>query len=107
MISTHVLDTARGVPATGLKVRLLFLRNNAWTELAAGQTDADGRFAFGCEKTAGAYQIVFEAGAYLALFSGESFFGDIPVMFKVERTDRKFHVPLLLSPFSYSTYRGS
>lgn len=105
MISTHILDTSKGLPASGVKVRLE--RKGAdgiWSEINAGITNADGRFIFECEVALGVYQIIFEVEKY---FIQESFFMNTPVVFKVENINRKFHVPLLLSPFGYSTYRGS
>lgn len=106
MISTHVLDTSKGHPAAGVAV-VLQKRNGAqWMDVSKGVTDADGRFAFNCEREAGVYQIVFDIEPYLK-GSGDFFFLSAPVIFKIENTQRKYHVPLLLNPFGYSTYRGS
>jgi 5-hydroxyisourate hydrolase len=107
MISTHILDTSKGMPASGVPIKLSIRAGGHWKEIAAGVTNADGRFSFECEKTAGVYQIIFEVESYLKKISKESFLLNIPVVFNIENTQRKYHVPLLLSPFGYSTYRGS
>ncbi len=107
MISTHILDTSLGTAASGVTVKLLIKNGGQWTTLAAGTTNADGRFSFDIEKNVGIYQIIFEIENYFKNKSTECFFQDIPVIFKVENTQRKYHVPLLLNPFGYSTYRGT
>lgn len=105
MISTHVLDTAKGSPADGIAVRLEKRSGDRWNELAKATTNADGRHAFQCEKLAGVYRLTFELEAY---YTGQdSFFPVAQVVFKISDVGRKYHVPLLLSPFGYSTYRGS
>lgn len=107
MISTHVLDTSRGNPAAGVAVSLQKMNGDRWVDVSKGVTDADGRHAFGSEREAGTYQIVFDIEPYLKKSGGEFFFLTAPVVFKIENTQRKYHVPLLLNPFGYSTYRGS
>ena len=110
MISTHILDTSLGVPAVGVPVRLQIKLGIQWKDLSQGVTNEDGRFVFDfgdCEKTTGTYQIIFEIENYLKKQTKEFFFLSAPVIFKVENTDRKYHVPLLLNPFGYSTYRGT
>src|SRR5688500_18832195 len=107
MISTHILDTSKGTPAGGVKVRLQLRADKQWKDISSGTTNDDGRFAFDCEKTHGVYQIIFEVESYLKKESPSSFFLNIPVVFNVESTARKYHVPLLLNPYGYSTYRGS
>jgi 5-hydroxyisourate hydrolase len=107
MISTHILDTSKGVPATGVAVNLQIQRNGAWANVADGMTNADGRFAFDCEKTAGIYQLTFEIDTYFKKDGKEYFFVSAPVIFKVEDIGRKYHIPLLLNPYGYSTYRGT
>ncbi len=113
MISTHILDTSIGVPAAGVRVELSFRpkAGAAWKNLASGETNADGRFLFDIEKFAGDYEITFGIEAYLKRVDGgvkrASFFLDAAVPFRVEDVGRKYHVPLLLNPFGYSTYRGS
>lgn len=108
-LSTHVLDVTRGVPATGLEVALYAIDAGARTLVASALTDADGRVAspFGAELTAGTYELLFHAGAYFARIGLTSFYTEIPVRFRVEGAPARYHVPLLLAPWGYSTYRGS
>ena len=110
-LTTHVLDTARGRPAAGLEVTLYRLDGEAWAEIARATTNADGRTdapilpadAF----ATGAYELVFAAGAWLARAGLPGGFLDtVPIRFTMAK-DAHYHVPLLLSPFGYSTYRGS
>lgn len=107
MISTHILDTSLGSPAEGVKVTLEMLDGSIWNEISQGVTNADGRFVFENESTAGKYRINFFTVDYFSNAKTESFFLDTPVAFHVIDTNRKYHVPLLLNPFGYSTYRGS
>lgn len=104
-LSTHVLDLSRGTPAAGLEVALYRLDGDARAELARSHTNSDGRIAapFGGELAPGEYELEFGAGAY---FSGNAFFDRVPVRFRIDG-ERHYHVPLLLSPWGYSTYRGS
>lgn len=102
-VTTHVLDTAKGVPATAVPVRLESFDGK---EIARTSTDSDGR----CrdlgpdELAAGTYRLVFDTGAYL----GENcFFPEATVTFRITDPAAHHHVPLLLSPFAFSTYRGS
>ena len=100
-VSTHVLDTASGRPAAGVGVRL---EDATGAALAEGSTDADGRLRpLGGELAAGTYRIVFRTGDYLG---PGAFYPEAVVVFRVAQ-DEHYHVPLLLSPFGYSTYRGS
>jgi 5-hydroxyisourate hydrolase len=109
MISTHVLDTSRGAPASGVTVRLFRIDGEERELLATGQTDADGRIApiFGGELEPATYVLLFSAGAYFRAAGVATFFDEIPVRFVIERGLSKYHIPLLLAPFGYSTYRGS
>ncbi len=107
MISTHILDTSTGVPASNVPVRLRKRDGGKWIVIDEGTTNADGRHAFECKKEAGIYQLLFSVDKYLKKTSKESFYLTIPVVFNVSDTGRKYHVPLLLNPFGYSTYRGS
>ncbi len=107
MISTHVLDTATGRPAANVSVKLEIIEAGKPRELAVERTNADGRIVYDCEKKAGIYQLTFEIEDYLKKNSKDYFFLVAPVRFKIEDTKRKYHVPLLLNPFGYSTYRGS
>ncbi len=100
-LSTHVLDTARGRPAPGVPVQLL---DSSGGVLADGATDDDGRVAsLGAELGAGTYTLRFDVSAY----QPGGFYPEVAVTFTVAEDERHYHVPLLLSPFGYSTYRGS
>jgi len=110
-ITTHVLDTARGCPATGLLVALEHADElNRWIAIGEGVTDADGRLrslmAKGSPVAPGPYRLVFDTATYFAEQNIAAFYPHIIVTFTVTE-DRHYHVPLLLSPFGYSTYRGS
>ena len=107
MISTHILDTSLGNPAAGVSVKLEKQSGTAWQNLGSGVTNPDGRLVFDCEKAAGTYRLVFEIEDYLKKQGGDFFFLQAPVIFRIENVNRKYHVPLLLNPFGYSTYRGS
>ncbi|GAA4184765.1 hypothetical protein GCM10022288_05910 [Gryllotalpicola kribbensis] len=108
-ITTHVLDTARGRPAPRVPVRLDAFSEGQWHELGRGTTDDSGRIdQLGpAEVPAGRYRVVFDTAAYFATQDAVSFFPEIVVDFEVWSVDEHFHIPLLLSPFGYSTYRGS
>jgi 5-hydroxyisourate hydrolase len=111
-ISTHVLDTALGRPAVGLSVSLERIDSRgAATRLGAGITDADGRvrtlLAAGRSLEQGDYRLRFDTAAYLAQAGHAVFYPVVSVDFRVSETGAHYHVPLLLSPFGYSTYRGS
>ena len=107
MISTHILDTSLGNPASGVKVALEMYKDGDWIELKSGSTNDDGRFVFENENLAGKYRIHFFTVDYFKKKDAEYFFLDTPVAFEVTNTNRKYHVPLLLNPYGYSTYRGS
>jgi 5-hydroxyisourate hydrolase len=107
VISTHILDLCKGIPASGVGVRLLKKTGEQWQEVSNGVTDKDGRYTFENAATAGLYQIIFATENYLQHLGDERFFADVPVVFKIETSSKKTHVPLLLSSFGYSTYRGS
>ena len=101
-LSTHVLDTATGRPAAGIAVRL---ETRDGDQLGEGVTDGDGRVgSLGGELAQGAYVLRFDTGGYWS--SGSGFYPEVVVVFTVA-DDRHHHVPLLLSPYGYSTYRGS
>jgi 5-hydroxyisourate hydrolase len=111
-ISTHVLDTSRGKPAVGIVVKLeIQLAAGQWKELAHGETDADGRVSNllpGNHQLArGVYRLTFETSAYFRSTGTQCFFPRIPVVFEIQEPAAQYHVPLLLSPHGYSTYRGS
>ena len=110
-ISTHVLDATLGTPAAGVSVTLSRLAGS-WLDVESGVTDADGRYRFLADTPAGTYCLTFGTGAYFAARSVATFYPEVAVTFMIlEPADVEgpghFHVPLLLSPFAYSTYRGS
>jgi len=114
-LTTHVLDTARGKPAAGVKIALFRVTDRGHEKIAEAVTNADGRtdapMLTGIGLTVGNYELVFSAGAYLRASDqakGEVLFLDeIPIRFGVPDASAHYHVPLLISPFAYSTYRGS
>jgi 5-hydroxyisourate hydrolase len=110
-LSTHVLDTATGRPAAGISVRLDSRQaDGSWTTAGRGHTDADGRlrdWLAPAIPAAGRHRLVFETGSYFAAAGTASFFPEITVEFEITTADEHHHVPLLLGPFAYSTYRGS
>ncbi|NXT28654.1 HIUH hydrolase, partial [Syrrhaptes paradoxus] len=109
-LSTHVLNTATGLPAAGVTVRLARLEELRWTELAQRWTDEDGRcpslLAPG-HATAGTYKLRFETAPYWQGLGCASFYPFVEVVFTVTDPAQRLHVPLLISPYSYTTYRGS
>jgi hydroxyisourate hydrolase len=108
-ITTHVLDTALGRPAAGVAVRLERSGPDGWQLLGSGVTDADGRIReIGPERTeAGHHRLTFDTGGYFAAAGRETFFPEVTITFTVADPDTHHHVPILLSPFALSTYRGS
>lgn len=107
MISTHILDTSLGVTAKGVAVELAKYENEKWQMIAAEKTDSDGRIVFNCAPKSGVYRLKFALEDYFLQNKLAAFFVVAPVIFKIEDTNRKYHIPLLLNPFGYSTYRGS
>jgi 5-hydroxyisourate hydrolase len=107
-VSTHVLDTAAGRPAAGITVRLQSVAAGGSTDVGSAVTDADGRAAdLGpAELASGTYRLVFDTAGYHQATAGQAFFPEVIVTFTVSGAQH-YHVPLLLSPFGYSTYRGS
>lgn len=114
-LTTHVLDTARGCPAAGVSVALYRISGMSHRKIAETVTNADGRtdapLLSGDALKVGAYELVFGAGAYLRA-SGQAgdgvlFLDEVPIRFGVADAGAHYHVPLLVSPFAYSTYRGS
>ena len=116
MISTHVLDTARGRPAAGVPVTLELIPApgepaERGREIARGATDADGRIreliSPGASLGAGRYRIRFDTAAYFASIGIDAFYPEVSVVFIVRDATQHYHVPLLLNPYGYSTYRGT
>lgn len=109
MISTHVLDSARGTPAAGVTVRLFRAGDEKRELLATAQTDVNGRVApiFGGALEPAGYVLMFSVGEYYRAAGVATFFDEIPVRFVIDNASANYHIPLLLSPFAYSTYRGT
>jgi 5-hydroxyisourate hydrolase len=110
VITTHVLDTARGRPAAGVPIVLERATDGGWELVGRGATDADGRLrdliADGAAIADGRYRLTFDTGAYFRDHGEAAFYPEVAVVFTVAGGEHH-HVPLLLSPFGYSTYRGS
>lgn len=115
-LTTHVLDTASGTPAEGLKIDLYRLKGEAREKIRSVSTNSDGRvdggpILIGETFLAGEYELVFHAGDYLrargVTLTEPAFLDIIPIRFGISDTTGHYHVPLLLSPYGYSTYRGS
>ena len=108
-ITTHVLDTAQGRPASGVLVRLEHVVGASGAVLAAGTTDEDGRLtSLGPDRVCpGTYRLVLNTAGYFSRTGQPCFFPEVSLSFVVADPAEHHHVPLLLSPFSYSTYRGS
>ncbi len=114
-LSTHVLDTARGMPAAGLKIALYRISGQSHSKIAEVVTNADGRsdapLLSGKAMQPGSYELVFFAGDYLRasgqVGEGVLFLDQVPIRFGIPDAGQHYHVPLLLSPYGYSTYRGS
>ena len=114
-LTTHVLDTARGLPAAGLKIALYKVSGNSHRKIAEAVTNSDGRtdapILPQAKFAAGSYELVFFAGDYLRA-TGQAgdeplFLDQVPIRFGMSDGEAHYHVPLLLSPYGYSTYRGS
>jgi len=103
-LSTHVLDAALGVPADALAVMLYDAQGRRVTQTT---TDADGRVRFDLELGAGTYGLVFDTGAYFAVSERDTFYPEVAVSFTVDPEQPHYHVAVLLSPYAYTTYRGS
>ncbi len=111
-ITTHVLDTSRGRPAGGVPVALeVLLLESGWQQIGVGETDADGRLKEllppGHALVEGMYRLNFDTVTYFASLGVEGFYPVVSIVFAVRDASQHYHVPLLLSPYGYSTYRGS
>jgi 5-hydroxyisourate hydrolase len=110
-LSTHVLDTSRGRPASGIHVLLETREENGWREIGRAMTDGDGRarqlLPAGSALTMGIYRLTFEIETYFRTQGIQGFYPEASIVFHVRDANQHYHVPLLLSPFGYSTYRGS
>ena len=110
-ITTHVLDTAKGQPAEGITIFLQEqLDEDTWNDVASGVTNSDGRIpnfmANDRVIEPGIYRMIFETKAYFEKNNTKGFYPEVPVIFEITDTEH-YHIPLLLNPFGYSTYRGS
>lgn len=107
-ITTHILDTSSGRPAAGVAVTLEIFEKSKWTELAKGTTNDQGRIGDLLKSNdsvkAGTYRLVFDIDSY---FKTACFYPQVTVEFKIHNPKEHFHIPLLMSPYGYSTYRGS
>lgn len=108
-VTTHVLDAALGKPAAGVAVHLEQKARSDWLTVAEGVTDADGRVGSLGPDTleADTYRVTFDTGAYFEATGQTGFYPEVVVIFSLAATGDHYHVPLLLSPWAFSTYRGS
>lgn len=110
LITTHILDTIIGKPAQGVTIILYHQKKNGWVEIAKGITNRDGRISDLFRKdeivALGIYKMKFMVKEYFDLSQTSTFYPFIEIIFEI-KTQEHYHVPLLLSPFGYSTYRGS
>lgn len=110
-ISVHVLNTQTGKPSAGVEVKLEHQTDSGWKTVATDTTSDDGRisalFPEGDTLESGVYRAVFETGDWYRKQDISTFFPEITVPFQVDNVDQHYHIPLLLSPYAYSTYRGS
>ncbi|HVV20491.1 MAG TPA: hydroxyisourate hydrolase [Pseudonocardiaceae bacterium] len=106
-LSTHVLDATAGTPAAGVAVHVESRVDGTWERSATGVTDADGRVRDLGAPAVGVHRITFDTGAYFDRIGVPAFYPEVTVTFQVRQADAHHHVPLLLSPFAFSTYRGS
>ena len=109
-ITTHILDTMQGRPADGVSIKLYEKQPKGWSEIAKGITNNDGRVATLLKKDVvlehGTYKLKFETQAYFAQQNIQTFYPYVEITFDIT-SDEHYHVPLLISPYGYSTYRGS
>ncbi|XP_051884570.1 5-hydroxyisourate hydrolase [Pristis pectinata] len=109
-VTTHVLNTARGVPAAHLAISVSRLENEEWREMARGVTNSDGRCSgllTSQNFIPGVYKMKFATDEYWQSLNMTSFYPYIEIVFNISDTSQKYHIALLLNPFSYTTYRGS
>jgi 5-hydroxyisourate hydrolase len=107
-ITTHVLDTSQGCPGENIRIRLEQQQSDkTWQEIASGSTNSDGRIANLIQEDEMINTGVYETGPYFEQQGTAYFYPEIEVRFLLNHTEQHYHIPLLLSPFGYSTYRGS
>jgi 5-hydroxyisourate hydrolase len=109
MLTTHVLDTATGQPAARIAIMLFAVEGNVRTRVSTSVTNADGRTDAPMAElsTPGMYELIFSVAPYFAAKNIPAFYDEITVRFRIDDAARAYHVPLLLAPWGYSTYRGS
>ncbi len=107
-ITTHVLDSVAGRPAAGIDV-VLEHHDGDWVRVGEGRTNEDGRIGdLGPESLpSGTYRITFDTGAYFAKTNTATFYPEVTITFEIDENEKHYHVPILLSPYAFSTYRGS
>ena len=110
-ITSHVLDASRGRPAQDVTIILERKSKDSWVELSRAQTNSDGRapdlWKEDMDLASGVYKLTFETQNYFQGLGVQAFYPQVPIIFEIHDAAQHYHVPLLLSPFSYSTYRGS
>ena len=110
-LSVHVLNTQNGLPGPNIEVTLERQKDNNWVMLESGRTNAQGRIAalYPSDQTLteGVYRVTFKTGSWLKEQNTATFFPEIPVVFQIDGSLDHYHIPLLLSPYGYSTYRGN
>jgi 5-hydroxyisourate hydrolase len=108
-ITTHILDTARGRPAAGVPIHIDIQKDADFLPLAKGVTNADGRIPdlLAGKLEAGVYRMTFDTAAYFRASGSPGFYPYVQVVFEITQPGEHYHIPLLLSPYGYSTYRGS
>ncbi|MGI1225115.1 hydroxyisourate hydrolase [Raoultella ornithinolytica] len=110
-LSVHILNQQTGLPSQGVQVELDKQQGSSWQHIASGKTDADGRiktlYPRADNMEPGIYKVTFKTGEYFKINNMSTFFPVIPVIFNVTKQNQKLHIPLLLSQYGYSTYRGS
>jgi len=110
-ITTHILDTTRGLPARNVPITLFIQKGDSWEKLAGGVTNDDGRLpallADNVQLPAGIYRMHFETSSYFAANKENGFYPYVDIVFELDGNGGHYHIPLLLTAFGYSTYRGS
>ena len=110
-LSVHILNQQTGLPSQGVQVELAKQQGSSWQHIASGKTDADGRiktlYPRADNMEPGIYKVTFKTGEYFKINNMSTFFPVIPVIFNVTKQNQKLHIPLLLSQYGDSTYRGS
>lgn len=111
ILSVHILNQQTGLPSQGVQIELDKQQGSGWQHIASGKTDADGRikslYPQADNMEPGVYKVTFKTGDYFKSHNMSTFFPVIPVIFSVTEQNQKLHIPLLLSQYGYSTYRGS